>query len=223
MRRILDRIYRQLRDSDGLDPDLSTRDLASFSVGKGIQIIRGFVWLRANVFLGPRAKILGRRSLVLGKGCTIGDGVTINAVSRGGVTLGDRVTIDRNASLLGSAVIRSVGEGISIGNGASVGAFNVIHGGGGVTIGRDALLGPFVAIYSENHQFEDPKTPIRLQGHIRKPVEIGHDVWIGAHAVVLAGVSIGDGAIVAAGAVVTKDVPARTIVGGVPAKVIGVR
>ncbi|XWO18602.1 acyltransferase [Paenarthrobacter nitroguajacolicus] len=179
--------------------------------------------MRAKVFLGTRTKILGRGALVVGRGCSIGEGVTINAISRGGVTLGDRVTIDRDASLLGSAVIRSLGEGISIGSGSSVGAFNVIHGGGGVRIGRDVLLGPFVAIYSENHQYHDPDTPIRLQGHIRSSVEIGQDVWIGAHAVVLAGVSIGDGAVVAAGAVVTKDVPKGAIVGGVPAKVIGVR
>lgn len=223
IRRLLDEIYRRLRDSDGLDPNLSTMDLASFSMAKGIQVVRGLLRLRTRIFLGSRTRILGRGSLSIGKGCSIGQGVTINAVSRTGVTLGDRVTIDRDASLLGSAVIRSLGEGISIGSGSSVGAFNVIHGGGGVRIGQDVLLGPFVAIYSENHQYHDLDIPIRLQGHMRSSVDIGRDVWIGAHAVVLAGVSIGDGAIVAAGAVVTKDVPPRTIVGGVPAKVIGAR
>jgi len=206
-----------------LDPSLSTSDLAYFAAGKGVQGMRGIIRLRAKTFLGSGTRILGRQSLKIGKGCIIGDGVTINAISRNGVNLGDRVTIDRNASLLGSAVIRSIGEGISIGSGASVGAFNVIHGGGGVTIGKDSLLGPFVAIYSENHQFQDPDIPIRSQGNVRQPVQIGNDVWIGAHAVVVAGVSIGDGAVVAAGAVVTKNVPDRTVVAGVPAKVIGSR
>ena len=133
------------------------------------------------------------------------------------------MTVDRGATLLGTAVIRNLGQGIEIGPQTAVGAFNVIHGGGGVRIGSSCLLGPFVAIYSENHRFSDPAIPIRDQGEERAEVSIGDDVWIGAHAAVLAGVSIGDGAVVAAGAVVTRDVPEGAIMGGVPRRAIGKR
>lgn len=223
IRRFLDKLYRSVRNNDGLDPDLPLAYLFSVSGVKGAAALRGLLRLRSNIFLGSGTNIVGRKSLTMGRGCSIANGVTINAISRSGVIFGDRVTVDRDASLLATAVIRSIGEGISVGSDTSIGAFNIIHGGGGVTIGRDTLLGPFVAVYSENHNYKDPEVPIRKQGQSRGPVRIGNDVWIGAHAVVLAGVIIGDGAIVAAGAVVTKDVPDGKVVAGVPAKVIGNR
>lgn len=87
---------------------------------------------------------------------------------------------------------------------------------GGITIGDDVLIGQNVVIATLNHAM-DPDS----RGDMNpKPVCIGNKVWIGANATLLPGVSIGEGAIVAAGAVVSKDVPARTVVGGVPAKVI---
>lgn len=223
IRRFLDRLYRSVRNNDGLDPGLRLVDLVSVSALKGAAALRGVLRLQSNIFLGTGTNIVGRKSFTVGRGCSIGNGVTINAISRSGIVFGDRVTVDRDASLLATAVIRSMGEGISVGSDTSIGAFNIIHGGGGVTIGRDTLLGPFVAVYSENHRFSDPGVPIRKQGQSRRPVCIGDDVWIGAHAVVLAGVTIGDGAIVAAGAVVTKDIPEGKIVAGVPAEVIGNR
>ena len=82
-------------------------------------------------------------------------------------------------------------------------------------------MGPEVVILGVNHRFDDCERPMIEQGyHDRKPVAIGDDVWIGTRAIILPGVRIGRGAIVAAGAVVTRDVNEFDIVGGNPARVI---
>ena len=87
---------------------------------------------------------------------------------------------------------------------------------GGIVIGDNALIGHNVVLATLNHE-EDP-----ARRHIMRPapIVIGQSVWIGANATVVPGVTIGDGAIVAAGAVVTKNVPPRTVVGGVPARIM---
>lgn len=87
---------------------------------------------------------------------------------------------------------------------------------GGIYIGDDVLIGHNVVIATLNHE-EDPEK----RGNICPlPVKIGNKVWIGSNATILPGVTIGDGAIIAAGAVVTKDVDEKTVFGGVPAKLI---
>lgn len=91
---------------------------------------------------------------------------------------------------------------------------------GPITIGNDVRIAPKVNIIAENHRFANPDIPIRCQGCESKGIEIGHDVWIGCNATILDGVKIGAHAVVAAGATVTKDVPAYSVVGGCPAKVI---
>jgi acetyltransferase-like isoleucine patch superfamily enzyme len=89
---------------------------------------------------------------------------------------------------------------------------------GGITIGDDALIGHCVTLVTLNHSFEFDKRCDLLPS----PIVIGKNVWIGANATILPGVTVGDNAIIAAGAVVTKNVPASTIAGGVPAKTIRV-
>lgn len=89
-----------------------------------------------------------------------------------------------------------------------------------VTIGDDVLIGPHVIINSGNHRYVDPGVPIRLQGHKLDPIVIEDDVWIGAHSVILPGVRVGRSSVVGAGAVVTRDVPPDSVVGGVPARII---
>ena len=96
----------------------------------------------------------------------------------------------------------------------------LITSGGGVQIGARTLVGYRVQIISANHRIPDGRGQIFGAGHDKAPVKIGADVWIGANAIVLPGVTIGDGAVVAAGSVVTSDVAAFNIVGGVPARVI---
>jgi acetyltransferase-like isoleucine patch superfamily enzyme len=87
---------------------------------------------------------------------------------------------------------------------------------GGITIEDDVLIGPKVNLITENH----PLDPTNRKALICNPIVIKRNAWIGAAATILPGVTIGENAVVAAGAVVSKDVPANTIVGGVPAKFI---
>lgn len=91
-----------------------------------------------------------------------------------------------------------------------------------VNIGKNCLISPGVYITDHNHNTKIG-VPMFRQQCISAPVEIGDDVWIGANCVILPGVNIGNGAVVAAGAVVSKDVPPLAIVGGVPARLIRYR
>jgi acetyltransferase-like isoleucine patch superfamily enzyme len=77
-----------------------------------------------------------------------------------------------------------------------------------------------VSFHAENHRYEDTDVPIRLQGETRRGIVVEDDCWLGAGAIVLDGVRIGRGAVVAAGSIVTRDVPAYTVVAGSPARVI---
>jgi acetyltransferase-like isoleucine patch superfamily enzyme len=90
-----------------------------------------------------------------------------------------------------------------------------------VSIGKYSMLAQNVQIIGDDHQFNVPGSPIIFSGrpHL-KETSIGRDVWIGANCIILTGVTVGDGSIIAAGSVVTKDIPAMVIAGGVPAKVI---
>ncbi len=114
------------------------------------------------------------------------------------------------------------GENIRIGNNSDIGIDCQIWGT--VCIGDDSFMGPEVVIRTNNHKFDRTDIPMRIQGFTEEqPVTIGDDVWIGQRAIILPGVRIGDHAIVGAGAVVTKDVPAGAIVGGNPARIIRMR
>jgi len=94
---------------------------------------------------------------------------------------------------------------------------------GGVTIGDRTLVGYYSQILSRNHVIPTERARIHGAGHKDQAVTIGRDVWIGAHCIILPGVNIGDGAVVAAGSVVTKSVAPYTIVAGNPARLLKTR
>jgi acetyltransferase-like isoleucine patch superfamily enzyme len=104
-----------------------------------------------------------------------------------------------------------IGDRLFVNRGTLITAHADIH------IGDDVLIGPYVVINSGNHNYFDLSQPINSQGHSADPIIIGNDVWLGAHCVILRGVKVGDGAVVAAGAVVIEDVPPHTLVAGIPA------
>lgn len=108
------------------------------------------------------------------------------------------------------------GKNIKLGKGVFINEGCCFQDQGGIEIGDNTLIGQQVVIATLNHDLN----PARRKNMLPSPVKIGNNVWIGAHATILPGVTIGDNAVVAAGAVVTKDVPANVVVGGVPAKVI---
>ncbi len=157
---------------------------------------------------------------------TIGSGIRIGAFSRlyiedgGHLFLGDGVQLGRDTHIQTSGKVR-IGAGTGLNDGARI--------NGHVDIGRHCAIGPNLNVSSGEHQFRsaEPWKLIATQhstfGPEGRPVTIGDDCWIGTHVVILPGITIGRGAIVGANAVVTKDVPAYTIVAGVPARQIGER
>ena len=116
-----------------------------------------------------------------------------------------------------SCINNAVGD-VVIGDYTRIGLHNTIIGP--VTIGSHVNLAQGITVTALNHNFSEPGQRIDEQGITTSPVVIADDVWIGANAVILPGVSIGRHAVVAAGAVVTKDVPAGTLVAGVPARIV---
>jgi acetyltransferase-like isoleucine patch superfamily enzyme len=112
---------------------------------------------------------------------------------------------------------------LTIGNNVRINTYAQLNARGGIIIGDDVMIGPYALIWSANHRFVDTTVPMRLQGWAEAKVIIESDVWIASHACIMPGVTIHQGAIVAAGAVVTEDVSAFSIVGGVPAREISKR
>ena len=112
---------------------------------------------------------------------------------------------------------------IHIGDDVTLNEWVYLSGFGGLRIGNHVRIGHRVSIITSDHRYGDMNIPIYQQGLIFGEVIIEDDVWIGCNATILKNVRIGRGAIIAAGAVVTRDVPENTIFGGVPAKQIGVR
>jgi len=109
-------------------------------------------------------------------------------------------------------------QGIVIGRRTVINQHCCLDGRGWLTIGDDVDISPGVWILTDGHDMEDP-----LFRETLAPVRIGNHVWIGSRAMILPGVTVGEGAVVAAGAVVTRDVEPYTVVAGVPARQIGTR
>lgn len=137
-----------------------------------------------------------------------------------GIEIGEK-TIIMHGAILHVYNFRDLpNAGIRIGKDSLVGEYSVIRGQGGVDIGDRVYTSPFTQIIAVNHVFDDPEVPFVEQGITAEGIVIEDDVWLGSGAIITDGVRVGNGAVVAAGAVVTQDVPARTVVGGIPAKVL---
>lgn len=128
-------------------------------------------------------------------------------------------------------MLENCGKGVNIESGAAFSSKVTLgdYSGIGINakiygtchIGRYVMMGTDVTIITRNHRFDRTDIPMMEQGfEEERPVYIGNDVWIGDRALILPGVHIGDGSIIAAGAVVTKDVPPYSIAAGVPARKI---
>jgi acetyltransferase-like isoleucine patch superfamily enzyme len=138
-----------------------------------------------------------------------------------GISLGDHCTIYDYCQLVSDDFDESCG--ITIGNNCHFNYNCYLCGTGGVIIGNHCLFGPGVKIIPTNHMIEDIYTNIIDQGRENGVVTIEDNVWVGAGAIILLNVRIKTGAVISAGAVVTRDVEENTVVGGVPATFIKIR
>lgn len=129
-----------------------------------------------------------------------------------------RFSLGRHSVVESFCCINNAVGDVVIGDHTRIGIHNTVIGP--VTIGSHVNLAQGITVTALNHNFEETGKRIDQQGVSTNPVVIGDDVWIGANAVILPGVTLGNHCVIAAGAVVTKDVPPHSLVAGVPAKII---
>jgi len=174
-------------------------------VGRGCLIEQNVRWLV------PRRIFLGARVMV-GEACFL-DANT----PEGRIELEDDVWLSR-----GSLIVAGRSE-VLIGPQTYIGHRCLFYGHNGIRVGRDVLLANDVQLICGNHTFHRRDIPIRAQPPKGAPIAIEDDVWLGASAIVLGGVTVGRGCVVGAGAVVTHSLPPYSIARGVPAQIVGIR
>jgi acetyltransferase-like isoleucine patch superfamily enzyme len=213
-----------------LDTQLTTRDQLLLLRQTAVWASRGLWWriwfkqARGLVFIGSHVKIRYAHHLQVGKNFIVEDGAEIMALSSEGIICGDNVTIGAYATIKPSSYYgRNLGVGLKIGDNSNIGRYSYIGCSGPITIGNNVMMGPRVSLFAENHNFADVERPMREQGVTRQPIVIEDDCWLASGAMVLAGVTIKHGSIIAAGSVVTRDVPPYSVVAGSPATVIRCR
>ena len=174
-------------------------DILSFLPGKFGTLIR-LLWYRyrwkklVNVRVRPLSQFVSPKNIQFEGGASLGKGAFFTAEG-GEINIGAKFSCNTNLHINAS-------------------------GGGIISLGQNVLIGPNVVMRTSNHNFLNRTKNINEQGHNSGDIKIEDNVWIGANCVILPNVHIGEGAILAAGAVVNKDVAPYTVVGGVPASKI---
>jgi len=185
----------------------------SLLVLKGIKVGKNF-YIQGIPFLKIRGPVSNIR---IGDNVSIYGNIDLRNRENGSIIIEDNVSFDKECRLVAAnnAVLRFK-------SGADIGGYNIFNCGTHVTIGHDTMIAGYCYIQSSNHGME-LNIPIKKQNHTYGEITIGDDCWIASHVTVVAGVTIADGAIVGANAVVTKNLCANSKNVGIPAKKIGSR
>lgn len=223
IRNLIDEFITKIKGEDFvLDKNIPLSYLAFFLLQKTCFLIVGICRFRimGRYFVHPSSKIKCSSKIRMGKNLNIDRNCYIDALSINGIQFGDNVSVGKNTTIECSGTLKDLGKGLNVGDNVGLGTHGFFGCAGGIEIGDNTIFGNYVSIHSENHNFLDHSQPIRLQGVNRKGIKIGSDCWIGAKVTILDGTIIGNGCIVAAGAVVRGHFPDNVIIGGVPAKII---
>jgi acetyltransferase-like isoleucine patch superfamily enzyme len=169
-----------------------------------------------NVAFGTNVTLRHPNKIRIGNNVVIDDNCVLDAkgTDNSGISIHDNVFIGRNT------IIYCQNGDISIGENANIGSNCQIFSAKSVTIGKDLLMGAYSYLVGGGHDFDELDVPIIEQGRTAHGIRLGQNIWVGAGVNILDGTSIGEGVIIAAGAVVKDDVPDFAVVGGIPAKLI---
>jgi acetyltransferase-like isoleucine patch superfamily enzyme len=173
-------------------------------------------YLRLIVRLGWRKLRLGRRLRLDGL-AFIGPRVTLEVGKDARIELGRWSWLGHGTKIRCHEGVVRIGAKTVLGQECTISAYQ--H----VSIGRECVIADRVMLIDFDHGMVEVERPIRLQGIYKRDVRVGNNAWIGYGACILRGVSVGDNSVIGANAVVTKDVPANAVVGGVPARLIRMR
>ena len=187
--------------------------IASIMKIKGIKVGHNF-YIQGVPFL----KIRGNASNIkIAENVSINGNIDIRNRENGKLNISKDVSIDTN-----SRFVVANNAILNIGSGCNIGPYSIFNCGEDITIGKNTIFGGYCYFQTSNHGIKMGEL-IKNQKHTYGKISIGEGVWVAAHVKILAGVSIGDGAVIGANAVVTKDIPSNAIAVGTPARVISYR
>ncbi len=185
----------------------------------GMKIIRGlykrlFLQEAHGLFLvGKNVQITHGRHIRCGKNVKFEDFAEIHGLCSEGLNFGDYVTISRGVMIRPSSYYGGdYGIGLTIGEHSSIGPYGYVGCSGRITIGKNVMFGPKCSLFAENHVFSDTEKDIKSQGVSQKGITIEDDCWIGSNCIILDGVTIGKGSVIGAGTLVTKNIPAGSVI-----------
>ncbi|GAA5038689.1 hypothetical protein GCM10011506_36820 [Marivirga lumbricoides] len=228
MKTLVQNIVQLRNPAFRLHESVSSQDLIQFTYTQVRSLLRGMKMIfkgkkNKMALLGRGVRIVNSHKFTYGRFMKLGDFVYISALGKKGIKMGSNVSLGSFSRVVVATTLDNPGEGICIGDNVGIGEFAYLGGAGGLEIGNDCIVGQYFSCHPENHNYEDHEKLIRMQGVSRKGIKIGANCWIGSKVTILDGVEVGEGSVIAAGAVVTKSFPAYSIIGGVPAKLIKTR
>lgn len=202
-----------------MDSRISVNDKAVILYRTAVKILRGVV-LRGflkethGMFLvGKGVQISHGKHIRCGKSVKFEDYSEIHGLCSEGLNFGDYVTISRGVMIRPSSYYGGdYGIGLTMGEHSSIGPYGYVGCSGRITIGKNVMFGPKCSLFAENHVFSDTQSSIKSQGVQQKGIIVEDDCWIGSNVTILDGVTIGKGSVIGAGTLVTKDIPAGSVV-----------
>lgn len=202
-----------------MDVQISKTDKLTIYLRTASKILRGgirriFIKKVKGLFLvGKGVQISHGQHITCGKNVKFEDFSEIHGLCSDGLVFGDYVTISRGVMIRPSSYYgNDLGKGLVMGNNSSIGPYGYVGCSGKITIGKNVMFGPKCSLFAENHNFSNTESSIKSQGVNQKGIIVEDDCWIGSNVVMLDGVTIGKGSVIGAGTLITKDVPAGSVV-----------
>lgn len=202
-----------------INPNIHAKDRFQIYLSSACKVARGlwkgiFFKNHGRLFVGRHAKITNASHISCGTNVKFEAYSEIQGLSTNGLHFGSNVTIGYCCSIRPSSYygVGNIGYGLVMGDNSSIGPYGFIGCSGKITIGNNVMIGPRVSLFAENHNFSDTSKSIKSQGVNNKGITIEDNCWIGSGVIILDGVTIGHGSVIGAGTIVTKDIPANSIV-----------